>query len=124
MNEYEFTEDMYDISEQGGDVEKVCRKLVVFGFEWAKNKGQIGIGNAMEFAKHMSDECDRLCLQHNISLHDEHKALVTRHVKFAYDHGWDEYVKHSIAAKQSEGSDAATNMMDGKMIVGGKIADA
>lgn len=113
-SDYEFTDDMREISGFGGDYEAACRAMVVAGVEWfdehpdaepkfKKLRGQTESGEEIRFHGGKfpdNDDAEALC----DAMNEAAKAAgggasgammeyCTNHVGFVREHGWDEYVE-------------------------------
>lgn len=106
MSDFEFTDDMGEISGFGGSYEEACRSMVVAGaewldenpeadIEWSEFEGVMGVaipenGDAEDLQRVMSEAAEEVGDEppSGAMMH-----AATRHVAHVSVHGWDSYVE-------------------------------
>lgn len=89
MGDYEYTEDMSEVSGLGGEYEEACRKMVIAGAQWLDENGKSANEDYdadEELKRVMADAVDDVPTGAMM-----HGAF--RHVSYIDRHGWEAYVE-------------------------------
>lgn len=102
MSKYKYTDKCDEISGFGGTYEESCRKMVISGVEWFDdNKNSDpqfhGFKNVYGLIIEDNDDAKKLTNYMNESINKESTGAMMQacleHVKYVYQHGWDNYIK-------------------------------
>lgn len=102
MSEYKYTDKCDEISGFGGSYEDGCRKMVIAGMEWFDKHPQSDpkfteYKNIYGFINDENEDATQLTDHMNKSIDNEATGAMMQacvnHVKYAYKHGWDNYIK-------------------------------